>query len=441
MDGEIEVATEGAELATEGTEEVEQGSKEVVEGAEQVEGAEETESEEPKSAAETWKQVKDRLKDAPDLHRQVKKALHFMEDANRRMPDGIAKAAERLELISQLDDNPDDPDYVAGSTPIEDVISNTLSERTFWRDFDNAFQSGDPKLIPQMVEANPEAFQKLIPLAMDQFAQVNPEGFSAYVCKSVAGYLNQAQIPLQLALLDRVLPPDSDDPSLKTVIEAFKSIKGVIEQINSGAKSPILPKSVQKQENGQNQNTGESSLEQREMNVLHDEWLRDIRPRSESLMVSEVKRISPTTKFTQSEVKSIRSAVAEEINARVSANKGYQNRVASLLKAKNKTAYAMTVESEHKKIIPGAIKRAVDDVLAKRKTSAGKKVVSGGQQGQKQAAQIQQGSNDQYEMISASPTRLGLKIDFHRGGIQPNNTAYIIGRSKPVKWRGGPGSK
>ena len=101
----------------------------------------------------------------------------------------------------------------------------------------------------------------------------------------------------------------------------------------------------------------------------------------------------------------------------------------------------MTVESEHKKIIPGAIKRAVDDVLAKRKTSAGKKVVSGGQQGQKQAAQIQQGSNDQYEMISASPTRLGLKIDFHRGGIQPNNTAYIIGRSKPVKWRGGPGSK
>src|SRR5277367_3275431 len=89
---ETNTETEGTEPGTE---------------TEGLEGHQATESTEPTSAASTWKQVKERLKDAPDLHRQVKKALHFMEDASKRLPDGIAKATERLELISQLDDDPE----------------------------------------------------------------------------------------------------------------------------------------------------------------------------------------------------------------------------------------------------------------------------------------------------------------------------------------------
>lgn len=412
-----------------------------VEGAEsgaEVEGVEgqQTESIEPTSAASTWKQVKERLKDAPDLHRQVKKALHFMEDANKRLPDGIAKVSERLQLVSQLDDNPDDPEYVPGSTPIEDVISNTLAERGFWRDYDNAFQSGDPKVINQMIEANPASFQKLVPEAMDRYAEVNPEGFSSYICKSVSGYLNGANIPLQLALLERVLPETSEDPGLRTVIEAFKAIKGVVEQINTTAKSKIEVK------NGQTATktpeTG-NNLESREMNVLHDEWLRDIRPRSESFSVAEIQKIAPKTKFTPSEVSSIQSAIRQEINARVAANNGYQVKIKGFLKAKNKTGYAMTVESEHKKIIGGpngAAKRAVDAVLAKRKTQVATKVApTATANGKPQQTAVAATGNSSYEWISDSPTRLGLKVDFRRGGISPDNTAYIVGRDRPVKWK------
>jgi len=125
MDLGVETEVELGETEAE-VESAEPGSETEVEG-------QQSESAEPTSAASTWKQVKERLKDAPDLHRQVKKALHFMEDANKRLPDGIAKVSERLQLISQLDDNPEDPEYVAGSTPIEDVISNTLAERGFWK--------------------------------------------------------------------------------------------------------------------------------------------------------------------------------------------------------------------------------------------------------------------------------------------------------------------
>jgi hypothetical protein len=422
----------GAELESEGAEEVEQGVESEVEGAEQAQSVDG----EPASAASTWKQLKDKLKDSPDLHREVKKALHHWEESRKLLPDGVAKTVERLKLIEQLDDNPEDAEYVAGSTPIEQVISNTLAERGFWRDYDRAFQSGDPKLINQMVEANPESFQKLIPAAMDRFADVNPEGFSAYICKSVSGYLGNAGIPLQLALLERVLPQTSEEPNLQTVIEAFKAIKGVVEQINTTAKNPIAPKAIQGQQPGAKTGTEGNNLEQREMNVLHDEWLREIRPRSESFTVNEVKKIAPSVKFTPVEVNSIRNAVRTEINARVTANTAYQGKIKSLLKAKNKTSYSMTVESEHKKIIPGAVRRAVDDVLAKRKSGQGKKASATGQQAQKPGVQAQQQTdNNKYEWISDSPTRLGLKVDFRRGGIQADNTAYIVGRAKPVKWK------
>jgi hypothetical protein len=178
------------------------------------------------------------------------------------------------------------------------------------------------------------------------------------------------------------------------------------------------------------------------MNVLHDEWLRDIRPRSEAFSVAEIQKLAPKTRFTPSEVASIQSAIRQEINARVAANNGYQVKIKGFLKAKNKTGYAMTVESEHKKIIGGpngAAKRAVDAVLTKRKTSgATKTTATATTNGKPQQSTSQTSgatSNSSYEWIADSPTRLGLKVDFRRGGISPDNTAYIVGRDKPVKWK------
>ena len=422
----------GAELESEGAEEVEQGAEAEAEGAEQAESIDG----EPASAASTWKQLKDKLKDSPDLHREVKKALHHWEESRKLLPDGVAKTVERLKLMEQLDDNTDDAEYVPGSTPIEQVISNTLAERSFWRDYDNAFQTGDPKIINQMVEANPESFQKLAPLAMDRFQEVNPEDFSTYICRSVSGYLVNAGIPRQLDILELVLPQQADEPNLQRVIEAFKTIKGAVEQINTTAKRPMVPKAIQGQQPGTKTGTEVNNLEQRETRVTVQEWLGEIRPRSEAFAVAEVKRIAPSVKFTATETNSIRNAVREEVNARVKANTAFLKKVASFAKAKNKTSYAMASESEHKKIIPGAVKRAVDDVLAKRKAGQGKKAAATVQQAQKPGVQAQQQTdNNKYELISDSPTRLGMKVDFRRGGIQADNTAYIVGRAKPVKWK------
>jgi hypothetical protein len=443
MDGFEELESPDVELEAteaEGAAETTEQSEEVAEGSQQ-----QTTETEPATAADSWRQIKELLKDKPALHGHVKKALRHMETFNSKFPEGIEGAIKRLEVMQQLDDNPDDPEYVPGSTPLEDVISNTLAERTFWRDYDTAYQAADPKVINQMVEANPEAFQKLITPAIDRFAEINPAGYSTMICQGITGYINNQKIPLQLALLEQILPPLNDpnlakDPGLLTVVKAFTAIKSVFETIESTAKKQI---EIKAGGTPQNQNQPDVSLETREINLLHDEWLREIRPRSESFTVNEVQKQFPGKRFTPAEVSQIRNAVKEEVNARVRGNSGYQGKVKAYLKAKNKTAYAMTVESEHKKIIPGAVKRAVQDVIEKRQGTK-KKTAQQTQNNGNQTRQQQNGgqsgaTGENFELIAQSPTRMGLKVDFRRGGMLESkggyDRAYVVGREKPVQWK------
>lgn len=435
------MADEILDLGTDTSIELE--SPEVETEVESAEPGTETESTEVQptgeltKAADIWKQAKELLKEHPELHRQVKKALHMMEDANRRFPDGITKAQERLELISQLDDNPEDPEYVPGSKPMEQVVSDTLAERGFWRDFDNAYQASDPRVINHMVEANPVAFQNLVPQAFERYRSINEQGYSTMICKPMAAYMEEQEIPLQLALLARVLPPESNDPGLQTVIEAFGRIRKVFGDIQAQARKPI---EVQNGETASNAAENATGTDTEIIQARHDAWLPEIRSKSENFTVSEIQRMFPKTRFTPTELASIKSAVSAEVGSRVRINDAYQRKISGFLKAKNKTGYLMTVESEHKKIIggaSGAAKRAVDDVLAKRKAGYGKKSVAAAQNGnghvKPNGAAVDNGN--QYEWISDSPTRLGLKVDFRRGGIKPDNTAYVVGRSKPVKWK------
>lgn len=384
-----------------------------------------------RSTGDDWKTLKEVLKDQPDLHKRVKAALHTAANLEKRFPDGIAAVENRLKLLSQLDDNPDDPEYVAGSTPIEDVISNTIAERGFWRGFDNAFQKADPAIVNQMVEANPEAFQKLIPQAMDRFSEMNPDGYSAYVCRAVAPFLESQQIPLHLALLARVLPEKSEDPGLQTVIDAVKAIRGTVETIQGTAKKPIEPAKGNAAANP-TQNPDET-LESREIAVTNNEWLRELRPRSEKAMVDEVQRAYPGKRFTPAEIAQVRKALTEEINARTGINAGYQTRIRGFLKAKNRASYLMTAEGEHKKIIHDAVKRAVDPVLAKR--TKAKPGIATQQNGQRpQPASV--ATNGNYRRIAKSPSQLGLAVDWSRtdNAMMAKETAYIKGEKQMVKW-------
>lgn len=415
---------------------------EVDAGTETTTGTEAVETEEQgtgESAADApvasvWKEVKDKLKDSPNLHRQVKAALHAYEKMKTGFPDGMETAVKRLEAVSQLDDDPEDPDYVQGSRTFEEVISNTVAERTFWRDFDTAFQSGDPRVINQMIETNPVSFQKLIPDAMDRYQQLNPEGYSAYICKSVDSYLTQNKIPLQIEILDMLLPESSTDASTQRVIAAFQAIKGVISGIQTAAQGKIEPKSASGTAPVTPGASTGPSIEDRELNVRHNEWLPEIRQRSEAYAANEALKLAGKTRFTPAEVSKMQNFVRTEVNVRTKANDAFQKRVKGLLKANNKAAYSMTVESEHKKIISEAVKRIVPQIISERAKPGPKP----GQQAAKPGTAVASKPGDeQFELIAGPPRTMGLKVDLRRtsNAMLASDRAYIEGRAKPVRWR------
>lgn len=387
-------------------------------------------------APQIYKAIKEALKaHDPNALRQVRKALHLMDEVKAKAPDGIGKLVERMELMKQLDDDDEDPNYEPGTRTFDEVIARTMGERTFWRAYDSAFQAGDPAIVNQMIEANPESFQKLIPAAMDKFAELNPDGFSALVCKSIDGYLQSKEIPLQMALLARVLPPSATDPAMQTVIEAFARIKEVLGGISAWAQKPVTPKAV---EGGAVkpgvQAQPPATLEDRELAVKNVEWAGAVNPKSFAFAGNEAIRVFGEKKFTGPEIESLKKAVKDEINARTAINGAYQKKIKGFLKANNRTAYNMAVESEHKKIITGAIKRLGDDIISKR-TGAIKKPAQ--QQQQRQQVQNQGAVDERFEIIAGAPRSQGLQVDFKRNpaGWLEKNQAYVVGRKNPVKWR------
>jgi hypothetical protein len=406
---------------------------EPVEGAEAVEGAEGAEggaeaAGESLTGAPLWKSIKDSFQGKdPKTVAQVRKAIYDATEVGKRHPEGLKGIDAVLNSVKRLSEDSETPDAV----PTEQVIEETLAERGFWREFDGKFQAGDPAVISQMAEANPEAFQKLVPEAFNKFAEVNPDGYSSIVAKAVVGYFGEQDIPLQFKLLDRIIPTESNDPAVSQLIEGYAAIKKAFEGLTAMANKPISSPEVKKQEvQNQTATPGDDPATR-----LRDiEWNATVAPTSNSLAVTEVQKAAGNTKFTAPEIETLKSKFREEINARVSINSGYQNALKAYLKANNKAAYIQRVNSEHAKIIKGAAARLVGDVLAARK---GKAAAAASAAAKPAATKLppEEGAI-RFERIAGSPVTQNLKVDLARTpqSMLVKSQAYIVGRKNPVTW-------
>jgi hypothetical protein len=372
-----------------------------------------------------WKSIKDSFQGKdPKTVAQVRKAIYDATEVGKRHPEGLKGIDAVLESVKRLSEDQETPDAM----PIEQVIEETLGERTFWRDFDTKFQGGDPALISQMVEANPEAFQRLVPEAINKYAELNPDGYSTLVAKAVVSHVNTMDIPLQFKLLDRIIPQTSDDPAVQQLIEGYSVIKKAFDGLSAMANKPITSPEVKKQEVAPQTAQPQDDPATRLRDI---EWNSVVAPTSNGLMVSEVQKAAGNSKFTSAEVETMKSKFREEINARVSINQPYQNALKAYLKANNKAAYLQRVNSEHAKIIKGAAKRIVDDVIAARKTAPKAAVTPV----QKTALPAETGAI-KFDRIAGPPQTQGLKVDLGRTqqSMLVKRQAYIIGRKNPVTW-------
>jgi hypothetical protein len=396
--------------------------------------------------AELFKSVKDKLRKgealSPQEYRSIRNAVHMADKADRLTGGNLDALESQNGLMAKLTDDPD-----AGHTP-EQIIENTLAERTFWRGFDDKFQKAAESpadaqaLIQEMFTANPMSAQQMAVHAMDEFAKVNGEAFSGYVAKSTVGYFNGKQVPLQFAILETFLPSLPDFPGKERVVAAIQSIYGAFEGLNTMAQNPVTPKKLEgTPEAAGGMNQGENTTEALTIRANRAEWQPQAQQKGIELRTTEMNRIAAAQKvtLTAEDQQKIRAAVNEEVNTRLSVDQRYIQAMKGFLIAGNRKAYIERATSEQQKIVPGITRRHTQALIEEKKATPAKAAVNGSGAAAKaaQAAPSKDGNGNLIQFIAGSPKSVGLQVDHGRTthSMLMRNEAYIVGQKAMVRWK------
>jgi hypothetical protein len=383
---------------------------------------------EPLSASKLWRDLKEPLKAVdPKLRSALNKAIHKAEAYEKKFPEGLNHVETAMSAIQQLSDDP--------ALPMEKVIEEAIANRDYFRDLDSKFTSGSPEFVAALADAEPNAFQAMMPNALAKFAEVNPEGHSAYIAKATMGYLNEAETPLQFSILRTFLPQLPAGPVTDQIIAACEKIFGTVQGLKGFADKPITPKFDPKTPEQPNDGM---DVAERETKITLREWNSEFRDSGVNMVMSEAAKVNVgRTKLTETEQKQVLGKVSEELDARLAVNKDYGKAMQGYLRAGNKTAFNQRLQSERKKLIPGATRRAVDDVVAARPKGVAKPAAAApAKPGAVAGAKPLQGAT-QYSRISGHPSTQGLKIDLNRtsNSMLVKQQAYVVGQNNPVTWQ------
>ena len=278
---------------------------------------------------------------------------------------------------------------------------------------DGLFTAGKPEFVDKMADASPEAFQNIAPAVFRKYAEVNPEGYSAYVAQAVVQHMNSAEVPLQFRILASFLPQLADGPAKEQVLNAVEALYGWSEGLKGMAAKKIETKAIPQQQ-GQPGEDPTAQLAQREMNVTRQEWNSSIRTEGVSFVMSEAQKAAGKVVLSEKEKQSVLSKVGEELEARLTADRRYGEAMQQYLKAGNRSAYLQRIQSERKKLIPGAVRRAVGDVIEARPKNAPKQAQAAPTGQKKPTAQTPLTGAVQYRKIAGPPRTLGMKVDLNK---------------------------
>lgn len=316
-----------------------------------------------------WKQpaIKTKItelqKENPTLAAKVKAALIADSQLRKDLPEGIKPLVELRNKISELADS----DY-EGATP-EQMLEYAKNEVTFWREFDSQISAGDPQVLDKLYEVSPDAFFKLVPAALDKFSDVNPDGFSSYISNVVLSDMSKSDIPVQFSILRAFLPKLPDGEAKDEVINAINAIYGWSQKFGELSKKPVIPasKQVDKQPDIEQQR---AEIERQKVEVTRQQWNTESVPYGVNMLQTEAQKIAGKNKLSDQQMSQIGAKVAEEIEIRQSANQEYGKAMRAFLQSGNKEAYKRRLHSEYQKLIPGAVRRAYDDVIGSQKQPA-----------------------------------------------------------------------
>jgi len=301
----------------------------------------------------------------PTLAKAIQRAL-FTEDRLRRELPGGFKDLETLRgQIEQL----------GGDTGIQELQQETNG----WREFDQLYTAGDPKVLEFLTET-PEAkdaFLKIAPAAFEKFREANPEGYNSYVAQVFVADLTQNGIPLLIERLYDFMP--ADNPRAK---EALDRLAAYVNRIHSFSQKPVAPPAQPKPEQDQQR---AREIEQREQNLTRQEWGRETGARHSSMFQAAWKQQIGDRKLSPDQVATIRELYGLKLSAILKARADFNQNLERYFASGQKEGFLRHFEATYKEAVPRALRTAIQQAGI-----GGKPGPKGGAQQQPKPGQQQQ---------------------------------------------------
>lgn len=373
-----------------------------------------------KTAAQSGKPL------TPQQLSQLNKVIH-RDDAHRsKYPEGLSSLESQLSAVKQLVDDE--------TMPIDQAIAQTVQERDYFRGLDSAYTAGKPEFVDKIAEASPEAFQNLAPSMFRKYAEMNPEGYSSYVAQAVTSHMDGANVPLNFQILRAFIPQLPESPVKQQIVEAINGIFTWSETLRNMAATKVAPKTLpNQQKEGQNPDLAKENAELKAENTRQS-WNGSVRDEGITMVRTEAQKLAGKTQLSDKEHQTVLAKVAEELEIRLAGDKRYGEAMRGYLQNNNRSAYVQRMQSERKKLIPAAARRAVDDVIAARPKAAPKAADPGPKK--PVGAQQQFQGATQFRRIAGPPKTIGMQVDLNKttSGMLQKRQAYIVGQKDPVSW-------
>ena len=304
------------------------------------------------------KAVKDILSkiENPAAAKAFQRAL-FVEDRLRRELPGGFKELETLRgRVEQL----------GGDTGIEEM----QGELTGWRQFDEQFSAGDPKVLEFLTDT-PEAkdaFVRIAPAAFEKYREMNPEGYQGYVSQVFSADMQQEEIPLSLRLLVNVLQRakfdiDTDRTEAGGLVN---KLIGYVNRIGEFAKKDVaLPARATPDARAAELDTREQGLRRQEWSgeankqhasIYSEAWRRLVEP----MLPAEKAKAEAATKLIQ-------KLYGLHLKEKLGAKRDFNPNMERYFKANQRDGFIRLHASAFKEAVPLALRSALAEAgLTKR---------------------------------------------------------------------------
>lgn len=352
-----------------------------------------------------WREVKSLTQEGKPLTPKqlsaLNKVIHANDAFSTKYPDGLKQIDGAMAAVKQLSDDE--------SLPMDQVIAQTLEERNYFREFDNLFTNGKPEFVDKLAEASPEAFQNIAPAVFRKYAEVNPDGYSKYIAETSVQHMERSGVPMQFKIIEAFWPQVPDFPGKAQFEQAIVDVRQWTNNLKAIAAKQIEQKTIPNQKDGQQGPDLAAENAQLKMDNSRVQWNSAVRSEGVNFVKTEATKAAGKQILTEKEHNTVLAAVAEEMEARLTADRRYGEAMQGYLKAGNRSAYLQRIQSERKKLIPGAVWRAVADVIEGRPAVVKNPAQPVNGAVKKPTAPL--AGAVQYRRIAGHPKTLGMTVD------------------------------